>query len=175
MTSTVRRRRAVLLNADAVGYSRIMAGDDLAALAMLLDSFTLIARSVARHHGRIVNDAGDNVLAELPNESSALRCAMDLQRRLAARNSRVTAGAGMSFRVGVHTGDVLARGERLFGDAINLVARLQSAASAGGICVSETIAERIEAALAAELVEDGSHGFKNIPYSVNVLRVRSSP
>src|SRR3954471_14962257 len=68
MTSTVRRRRAVLLNADAVGYSRIMAGDDLAALAMLLDSFTLIARCVARHHGRIVNDAGDNVLAELPNE-----------------------------------------------------------------------------------------------------------
>jgi adenylate cyclase len=172
MTSTTRRRRAAILNADAVGYSRMMADDDLSALAMLLESFAHIAGCVRGHGGRVVNDAGDNVLAEFAHESSALRCAMELQRTLAVRNRRRAGCPGMSFRMGVHAGEVLAQGERIFGDVVNLAARLQSAAAAGGICVSETVAERVEPGLSRELVEAGLHRFKNIPHPLNVLRVR---
>jgi class 3 adenylate cyclase len=172
MTSTTRRRHAAVLNADAVGYSRMMASDDQSTVAMLIESFALIAQFVSLHGGRVVNAAGDNVLAEFAHESAALRCAIELQRTLAARNRRRTRGAGMSFRIGVHAGEVLALDERVFGDVVNVAARLQSAAEAGGICVSEAVAERVEPRLASELVADGLHRFKNIPEPLNVLRMQ---
>lgn len=170
MTSMTRRLRAAILNADAVGYSRMMADDDLATVMMLQQSFARFTSSVRRHGGRIVNDAGDNLLAAFPDETAALQCAIHLQRMLAAGDG-LTPRSGMTFRIGVHAGDALACGGRLFGDVVNVAARLQSAAEASGICVSETVADGIDCRLARQLVDEGPRMFKNIPRPVRVLRV----
>lgn len=157
------RRAATVLSADVVGYSAMMAADDAATIESLLEHLRLIAVMVGLHGGRIVDTAGDNVLAEFPDDRRAFECAERIQHAIAAR-SRAAHGAGrMRFRIGLHSGELLEHGGRLYGDVVNVAARLQAAAEPEGILMSERVAER---AGCDGCRERGALYFKNIPYPV---------
>lgn len=168
----VQRRRSVVLNADVVGYSRMMAMNDLATLETLLASMRRMIEAVTRAGGRVVDATGDNLLAELPSESAALRCALEVQRALAERNGERAEDAQLHLRIGLHGGEVLTRHGRLYGDVVNTAARLQSAADPDGILLSAAIAERLEAELGELLDELGALRLKNLPRPVETFAVR---
>jgi adenylate cyclase len=166
------RKRSVILNADVVGYSRMMAANDLAALERLLTSMRRIIDAVTRAGGRVVDTTGDNLMAELPSESAALRCALEVQRALAERNHGRDESDQLHVRIGLHGGELLARGNRLYGDVVNTAARLQAAASPDGILISAAVAERLEAALENLLEDLGALRFKNLPAPVQTFSLR---
>jgi class 3 adenylate cyclase len=168
----VERKRSVVLNADVVGYSRLVAHDDLAAVELLLAAMRRIMDLIARAGGRVVDATGDNLMAELPNETAALRCALEVQRTLAERNHGRSDEQQLHMRIGLHGGELLARGERLFGDVVNAAARLQAAAPADGIVVSGAIAERVERALQELLADLGQLQLKNMPEAINAYGIR---
>jgi class 3 adenylate cyclase len=168
----VQRKRSVVLNADVVGYSRMMAANDLAALDRLLASMRRIAAAVTRAGGRVVDTTGDNLMAELPSATAALRCALEVQRALAERNQGCDEAEQLHVRIGLHGGDLLTRHGRLYGDVVNTAARLQAAAPADGILISAAIAERLEAALENLLEDLGALNFKNLPAPVQTFALR---
>ena len=118
---TVERRLAAILSADAVGYTRLMADDELATVRAIGACREQIAGQVARHRGRVVDAPGDNLLAEFPSALAAVRCAVDVQGALEQRNQTLPEPRRMPFRIGVHLGDVLVEGERIYGDGVNPV------------------------------------------------------
>lgn len=168
----VERKRSVVLNADVVGYSRLMANNELAAVELLLAGMRRMMDLVALAGGRVVDATGDNLMAELPNESAALRCALDVQRALAERNRGCSDEQQLHVRIGLHSGELLARGDRLFGEVVNTAARLQAAAPPDGILVSGAIAERVERALQELLEELGRLRMKNLPEPVSAYALR---
>ena len=168
----VRRKRTVVLNADVVGYSRLMAMNDVAALELLLAAMRRMIEAVERAGGRVVDTTGDNLLAELPSESAALRCALEIQRALGERNCGRDEHAQLHVRIGLHAGELLARGDRLYGDVVNTAARLQSAADPDGILVSATVAERLEAELESRLEDPRELRLKNLPRPVPAFSLR---
>jgi adenylate cyclase len=119
----VERRLAAILSADVVGYSRLMARDEVATVRTLTAYRDQIGVLVRQHRGRIVDSPGDNVLAEFPSATDALECAGEIQRVLQARNAPLAPDRRMEFRVGVHLGEVMVEGERIYGDGVNLAAR----------------------------------------------------
>lgn len=165
----VERKRSVVLNADVVGYSRLMAMNDLATLDLLLSAMRRIREAVARAGGRVVDSTGDNLLAELPSESAALRCAIEVQRALAERNQGRAQDQQLHVRVGLDAGELLARGDRLFGDVVNTAARLQAAAPPDGIVLSAAIAERVEGILQHMLQDLGALRLKNLAKPVEAF------
>lgn len=133
------RRFAAILAADAVGYSRAMSRDEQLALQALINSRELIDPILAAHGGRIFNTAGDSVLAEFPEPAQALRAAVEVQQQLSARAQDAASRPLLAYRIGVHCGQVVARGGDLFGDDINIAARLESLAPQGSVCLSEAV------------------------------------
>jgi len=168
----VRRKRSVILNADVVGYSRMMAADDLAALDRLLASMGRIIDAVTRAGGRVVDATGDNLMAELPNETAALRCALEVQHALAERNQDRDESDQLHVRIGLHGGELLTRNGRLYGDVVNTAARLQAAATPDGILISAAVAEHLNAALEHLLEDLGPRRFKNLPAPVQTFALR---
>jgi class 3 adenylate cyclase len=168
----VRRKRSVVLNADVVGYSRMMAMNDLAALERLLAGMRRIVAAVTRAGGRVVDSTGDNLMAELPDETAALRCALEVQRALVERNQSCDDDVQLHVRIGLDSGELLTRHGRLYGDVVNTAARLQAAAAPDGILLSAAIAERLESAL-EDLLEDlGALRLKNLPAPVQTFSLR---
>jgi class 3 adenylate cyclase len=168
----VRRKRSVILNADVVGYSRMMAADDLAALDRLLTSMRRVIGAVTRAGGRVVDATGDNLMAELPSETAALRCALEVQHALAERNQDRDEPDQLHLRIGLHSGELLTRNGRLYGDVVNTAARLQAAAAPDGILISAAVAEHLEAALEHLLEDLGPHRYKNLPTRIQTFGVR---
>ncbi len=168
----VERKLAAILSADVAGYSRLMAQDEVATLRALAAYMEEIRLLVRQHRGREVGSAGDSLLAEFPSALDATRCAVEVQRVLEARNREVPPDRKMEFRIGVHMGDVMVEGEQIYGDGVNIAARLQGLAEPGGICVSGTVHEQVRNKL--ELVYDdlGDQTVKNIPDQVHVFQVR---
>lgn len=169
----LQRRHTTVMSADVAGYSRMMAQDDVGTLDSLLECLDRICQLVDGFGGRVVDAPGDNLLAEFPNELAALRCALEVQRNLLERNRQRGQLERMLFRIGLHSGQLLAHGSRLYGDVVNLAARLQGAAMPGGILMSESVAERASPTLERRLVDLGRQHFKNIPYAVQTLEVGS--
>src|SRR6266498_3094427 len=131
------RRLAAILAADVAGYSRLMSLDESGTLARLqAHRSELIAPAIAGHHGRVVKLMGDGILAEFGSVVDAVECAAEIQREMAARNAEVGDDRRMGFRIGVHLGDVIVEGEDIYGDGVNIAARLESLAETGGICIS---------------------------------------
>jgi adenylate cyclase len=157
----LQRRFTTIMSADVAGYARLMWENSTRAIESLLAWQSDVGRLVAAHGGRVIDFAGDNMLAEFRVQSSALRCACEVQRSLAALNRDQPAKGPLLVRIGLHSGSVLSYGERLFGTTVNLAARLQTAAPIGGLLVSRVVAESAE-----ELdvfVEGTTRIFKNIP------------
>ncbi len=173
MAKEIRRKLTTILAADVVGYSRLMATDEEASLDRLKAYREVIDDLIARHNGRIFNTAGDAVLAEFISAVEAVRCAIAIQEELAARNSLLPAELQMALRIGVNVGDVIIDGEDLFGDGVNVAARLEGLAQPGGICISGSTFEQVKNKLSIGFEDLGPQEVKNIPYPVAAFRVRS--
>jgi adenylate cyclase len=165
----LQRKQATVMSADVAGYSLMMAEDDVGTLDALLACVERICQLVDGFGGRVVDAPGDNLLAEFPSELAALRCAIEVQRSLIERKRNRGQVDRMLFRIGLHSGQLLAHGSRLYGDVVNLASRLQAAATPGRVLLSETVAQRVGSTLERDLVDRGQQRFKNIPYAVQTL------
>ena len=133
----VERRLAAILAADMVGYSRLMEADETGTLARLkTHRLELIDPAIAKNKGRIIKTTGDGMLVEFHSVTDAVQCAVEIQRRMARRNADVPAAREIQFRIGINLGDVIVEDDDIFGDGVNVAARLEALAEPGGICVS---------------------------------------
>jgi adenylate cyclase len=168
----VERRLAAILAADVAGYSRLMGSDEEGTLDQLKDRRrALVDPKIAEHRGRIVKTTGDGVLVEFASVVDTLRCAVELQRCMAERNTDVPEDKRIEFRVGIHQGDVIIEGDDIFGDGVNVAARLEALADPGGICVSGRVQEDAHGKLDVSFEDMGERQLKNISRPVRVFRV----
>jgi TolB-like protein len=169
----VQRRLAAILAADVVGYSRLMERDESGTLANLKDRHRkILVPLVQQHQGRIVKVMGDGVLVEFASAINAMQCAVDLQKAMAAANRDLPDGKHVVLRIGVNLGDVIVEGGDLYGDGVNIAARLEGLAEPGGICVSQAVALQVRNKLNFPLEDLGDQTLKNIAQPVRVCRVR---
>jgi adenylate cyclase len=169
------RKLAAILCADVYGYSRLMGGDEEATLVTLTAHRKIIDSLIEQHHGRFVNSAGDSVLAEFASVVEAVNCAVDIQTALKTENTKLPPERRMEFRIGVNLGDVMVEGDQIYGDGINVAARLESLADPGGIFISGTVHEHVDKKLALNYQDLGAQRVKNIAQPVRVFRVLLEP
>jgi adenylate cyclase len=167
-----KRRLAAIFAADVEGYSRLMGADEVATLDALTARREILDGLIATHGGRIANTAGDSVLAEFGSAVDAVRCAMEAQGALANANSSFPESRHINFRIGVHVGDVMVRAGDLFGDGVNIAARLQTLAKAGGLCVSGVTYDQVRKILPLEFTDLGAQTVKNIEEPIRAYEVR---
>ncbi len=170
----VQRRLAAILSADVAGYSRLMGDNEVATIRTLSEYRAAISAIVATHHGRIVDMPGDNLLAEFGSAIDAVEAALAMQDELAARNAQLPEARRMAFRVGVNLGDIITEDNRIYGDGVNIAARVEALAPAGGICVSGKVHEEVCRKLALDFEDLGEHELKNIAARVRVYCVRTA-
>jgi adenylate cyclase len=171
----VQRRLAAILAADAVGYSRLIGADEEGTLAALkAHRLELIDPKVERHHGRIVKTTGDGALIEFASVVDAVRCAIDVQRGMAERNTGVPSDERIEFRIGINVGDIVIDGDDILGDGVNIAARLEGLAEPGGVLVSRAVRDQVRDRLDLVWEDLGEHELKNIARPVRVYRVRAS-
>ncbi len=165
------RKLTAILCADVFGYSRLMGENEEATLRTLSSYRKLIDSLIEQHHGRFVNSAGDSVLAEFASVVNAVLCAVEIQTTLKAENANLPPERRMEFRIGVNLGDVMVDGEQIYGDGVNVAARLESLADPGGICIAGTVHEQVRDKLALSYKDGGEQEVKNIARPVRVFRV----
>jgi adenylate cyclase len=167
----VERRLTAILAADVQGYSRLMRKDEEATLRTLTSHRKVIDSLIARHRGRIVGTAGDSVLAEFASVVDAVQCAVVIQTSLKEKNIALPSERQMEFRIGINLGDVMVDGEQIYGDGVNIAARLEALAEAGGICISGIVHEQIKTKLSLHYEDLGEQEVKNIAEPVRTWRV----
>jgi adenylate cyclase len=165
------RKLAAILSADVKGYSRLMGQDDEATVRTLTAHREVMTSLIQQHHGRVVDSPGDNLLAEFASVVDAVRCAVEVQRELKGKNAELPEPRKMEFRIGVNLGDVIVEGERLYGDGVNIAARLEGLAEPGGICISGTVLEHVGNKLVLRCEDLGEQTVKNIEKPVRVYRL----
>src|SRR5271166_3083326 len=171
MAST--RRLAAILAADAAGYSRLMGADEEGTLERLkAHRRQLIDPKIAEHHGRVVKTTGDGLLAEFASVVDAVRCAAEVQRGMLDREPEVPDERRIRFRIGINLGDVIAEDGDIFGDGVNVAARLEALAEPGGLCVSGVVRDQIRDKLSYPLEDRGEQSVKNIARPVRVYALR---
>ena len=169
-----RRKLAAILSADVVGYSRLMAANEAATVETLKAYRDIIARLVARHGGRVVNAPGDSLLAEFPSAVEAVQAAIEIQQSVEGHNIELEADRRMQFRIGVNLGDVIEEADgTIYGDGVNIAARMEALAEGGGVCISSNVYDAVEGKLALGFDFLGEHQVKNIAKPVRVYRVRA--
>ena len=168
----MQRKLAAILSADAAGYSRLMGEDELATVRMLAACRELVAGVIARHGGRVVDMPGDNVLAEFASAVGAVEAAAAMQAQLEDCNGKLPQDRRLAFRVGVNLGEVVVEEGRLYGDGVNVAARIEALAPPGGICVSGKVYEEVRRKLDLAFDDLGEQALKNIAAPVRVYRVR---
>jgi class 3 adenylate cyclase len=169
------RRLATILAADVFGYSRLTAENEEDALRTLKAHRAVIDRLIERHEGRIFNTAGDSVLAEFGSAVEAVRCAITIQEELRVRNAQIDEKRRMDFRIGINVGDVLVDRNNLYGDGVNIAARLESIAAPGSICISGSVFALVKNKLSYGFEDIGLQTMKNIPEPVPAFRLAPSP
>ncbi len=170
-TGEYTRKLAAILSADVEGYSRLMEADELDTIATLKKHRSVIETLVNGYRGRVVDAPGDNILAEFASVMDAVRCAFDIQKELSEKNSRLPQDKRMRFRIGINIGDVIQEGGKIYGDGVNIAARVEGLAEAGGICISGTVYEHIRHKLAIWDEFIGMHTVKNISDPISVYRI----
>jgi adenylate cyclase len=171
-TNAIIRRLVAIVVADVVGYTRLMEQDEAGTHARLREIRTQIVHpKIATHGGRIVKTAGDGMLLEFSSASSALRCAIDVQREMGTRNLDLASDTRIEFRIGINLGDIIVEGDDIAGDGVNVAARLETLAEPGGICVSSAVREQVHGDLDALFVDIGEQQVKNIARPIRVFRV----
>ena len=169
------RRLAAILAADVAGYSRLMAADEEGTLERLKAlRRELVDPKIAEHHGRIVKTTGDGLLVEFASVVDAVRCAVAVQQAMPERNTGVAADSRIELRIGINLGDVIVEGDDLYGDGVNIAARLEALADAGGVFVSNTVHDQVRDRLPFLFEDLGEQQVKNIARPVRVYRVRDT-
>ena len=168
------RRLAAILAADIAGYSRLMGEDEAATVRDLKGHQAVVLPLVAKHGGRIIDTAGDGILAEFPSVIGATECAIEIQAVMVARNADVPEPRRMRFRIGINLGDVIHDETRIYGDGINIAARLEGIAEPGGICISRQVFDQVNRAVKADFQALGPRSFKNIAQTVDVFALAPS-
>src|SRR6266571_1184959 len=170
----VERKLAAVLAADMAGYSRLMEVDEAGTLARLkTHRLELIDPAIAKNRGRIIKTTGDGMLVEFHSVADAVLCAVEVQRRMARRNADVSPARWIQFRIGINLGDVIFEEDDIFGDGVNVAARLEMLAEPGGICVSSAVRDQVGHRLDKIAFEDlGEQSIKNIVRPIRVFRVR---
>jgi adenylate cyclase len=171
----VRRKLTTILAADVAGYSRLMGDDEEATLRILKAYREIIDGLIARHEGRIFSTAGDSVLAEFGSAVEAVRAAISIQEELKVRNAELAEQRQMKFRIGINVGDVMVEGDDLFGDGVNVAARLEGLAQPGGICISGSAFDQVKNKLSIGFEDIGPQAVKNIAEPVPAFRVVAGP
>ena len=167
----VERRLAAILAADIAGYSGLMGADEEATVRDLKAHQSVILPLIANFSGRVIDTAGDGILAEFASVLNAVNCAVEIQRNMAARNASVAPERRMQYRIGVNQGDLICDDTRVYGDGINIAARLESIAEAGGICLSGKVYEEVEGKFDLACEDMGPQQLKNIARPVRVYRI----
>jgi adenylate cyclase len=170
-----KRKLTAILSADVKGYSRLMGEDEEGTLRTLSAYKELMAGFIQHHRGRVVSTAGDSVLAEFVSVVAAVQCAVEIQKELKSRNADLPENRWIEFRIGINLGDVVEEGDSIYGDGVNIAARLESLAEAGGICISGTVYEHIKNKLAFGYGYVGEQAVKNIKDPVRVYRILMEP
>jgi adenylate cyclase len=170
-----KRKLTAILSADAVGYSRLMGDDEEATIRILTEYRETITTQVNQHNGRVVDSPGDNVLAEFASVVDAARCAVETQKQIAERNADLPENRRMLFRIGVNLGDIVDEGNRIYGDGVNIAARLESLAEAGGICISGTAFDQVKGKLEVGYKYLGEQNVKNIKHPVRIYKMLLEP
>jgi adenylate cyclase len=162
-TERVERRLAAILAADVAGYSRLMGADEEGTLARLKALRRELADpKIKEHRGRIVKTTGDGLLIEFASVVDAVRCAVEVQREMAERNADVSRDGRIEFRMGINLGDIMKDGRDIYGDGVNVAARLEALAEPGGICVSRVVRDQVRDKLAFSFEDMGEQQVKNI-------------
>jgi TolB-like protein/class 3 adenylate cyclase len=171
-----RRKLTAILSADVVGYSSLMAANEAATVETLKSYRDIIARLVVRRGGRVVNAPGDALLAEFPSAVEAVQAAIEIQKSLEGHNVELEPDRRMQFRIGVNLGDVIEEADgTIYGDGVNIAARLEALAEGGGVCISSTVYDAVEGKLSCGFDFLGEQQVKNIAKPVRVYRVRAEP
>ena len=168
----IERRLAAILNADVVGYSRLMAQDAVTTLRTLKVYVDLMGGLIRQHGGRVVDAVGDNVLAEFRSAVDAVACAAEVQQQVEARNAELPPERRMLLRIGINLGDLIVDGDRIAGDGVNVAARIQALADPGGVSISGSVFEQVEGKLPLDFADQGERRVKNIPKPVRVFQVK---
>jgi adenylate cyclase len=172
MPESQSRRLAAILAADIAGYSALMGTDETRTVRDLKDHQSVVLPMIPEFGGRIIDTAGDGILAEFPSVVNAIRCAVAMQAKMAERNAAMESGRRMQFRIGINIGDVVYDDARIYGDGINIAARLESIAEPGGICLSGKVYDEVTGRVDLAYQDMGEQHFKNIARPVRVYRVQ---
>jgi adenylate cyclase len=167
------RRLAAILAADVVGYSRLMGGDEEGTLSALkaLRQF-LLEPKITEHRGRLVKTTGDGILVEFASTVDAVRCALGIQRAMPTHNADLPPDKKIEFRIGINVGDIIVEGDDIFGDGVNVAARLESISQPGGVCISDVVHQQVTGRLDANFVDVGEQSLKNIARPVHVYQLK---
>ena len=167
-----KRKLTAILSADVEGYSRLMGDDEEATVRTLNTYRTLIATLIQQHTGRVVDAIGDNLMAEFSSAVGVVKCAVEIQRELAKRNAALPYERKMEFRIGINAGDVVEEENRIYGDGVNIAARIEYLAESGGICISGSVYDQVENKLDLRYEYMGEQAVKNIHKPVRVYRLK---
>src|SRR5882724_6750672 len=166
----MQRRLAAILAADVVGYSRLMGADEMGTITSLKSHRReLVDSGIAEHHGRIVKTTGDGMLVEFSSVVDAVACAVKIQRSMVGRNAGIAAEKQIVFRIGINVGDIIIDGDDIFGDGVNIAARLETLCEPGGVCISRTANDQIRDKLSLAFADLGEQAVKNISRAVGVF------
>ncbi|CAB5123421.1 Serine/threonine protein kinase [Olavius algarvensis associated proteobacterium Delta 3] len=171
----VKRSLRAILSADVAGYSRLMGQDEVATVRTIESLRKVFSDLVEEFAGRVVDTPGDNILAEFSSAVDAVQCAIEIQGRIAEFNETLSPDRRMIFRIGINIGDIIVEGERIYGEGVNIAARIESLAAPGGISISSGVHEQIKQKLALACEDQGIHEVKNISEPIHVFRVHLQP
>jgi adenylate cyclase len=174
-TQDFKRKLTAILSADVEGYSRLMGEDDEATVRTITGYRKVINKVVQKYRGRVVDSPGDNILAEFASVMDAVSSAVEIQQELKTKNAELPEDRKMEFRIGVNLGDVIHEEDRIYGDGVNVAARVESLAEAGGVCVSGTVFDQIESKLPLGYEYLGEQSVKNISKPVRVYKALMDP
>ncbi len=166
-----KRKLAAILSADVEGYSRLMGDDEEATVQTIISYRTSISDLIRQYRGRIVDTPGDNILAEFTSVVDAVNCAVEIQEDLAKRNAKLSDSRRMEFRLGINLGDVIDKDGRIYGDGVNIAARVESISKAGSICISGSVYDQVANKLELEYEDIGEYRVKNISAPIRVYQV----
>ncbi len=171
----LKRKLAAILSADVKEYSRLMREDEAATIQTLTEYRQVIASLINQHHGRVVDSVGDNMLAEFASVVDAVQGAVAIQKEVNARNAVMPEARRMLFRIGINLGDLVVEGDRIYGDGVNIAARLEGIADPGGICISRTAYDQIEDKLPLGYEYLGEKTIKDSPKPIRAYKVIFEP
>jgi class 3 adenylate cyclase/TolB-like protein/Tfp pilus assembly protein PilF len=170
-----KRKLTAILSADAVGYSRLMGEDEAATVQTITSYRNVISTLIKQHDGTVVDSPGDNLLAEFASVVDAVQSAVAVQKEIKARNDNLSENRRMHFRIGINLGDVIQKEKRIYGDGVNIAARIESLADGGGICITGTVYDQVKNKLKLGYEYQGVHSLKNIEEPVRLYRVLMEP